>query len=192
MQGDFDRSWAVHLEGIEVAQECGDMRTVALAENNLGNIALRLGDPRAARLHFESALELHRELSAVADEGGALCGIAAVALFEEAVNEAASLYGQSLRLALTVGSHEDFLSGLLGAADIAARRGEPVRAARLLGAADSLREQTGYVPHALELDQGERVRSGLDGDDAAVVVAESEGRALSVNDAVAYALAGLD
>ena len=76
---------------------------------------------------------------------------------------------------------------LVGSAEVAVQRGEMARAARLLGAADALREEIGYSPEPGEREQRERVATAL-GDDAALVAAQSEGRTLTLDDAVAYAL----
>ena len=65
------------------------------------------------------------------------------------------------------------------------------RAARLLGAADALREEIGYDPGPGGRKQHERVATAL-GDDAALVAAQSEGRALTLDEAVAYALEEYD
>lgn len=79
--------------------------------------------------------------------------------------------------------------GLLGWAEVAALRGERTRAARLLGAAHALREEIGYIPSPLEQRQQARITTALDPTDGALVAAQSEGRALTLDDAVAYALA---
>ena len=70
-------------------------------------------------------------------------------------------------------------------------RGDMPRAARLLGAADALREEIGYAPELGEHEQFERVATAL-GDDATLIAARSEGRALTLDDAVAYALEDYD
>jgi hypothetical protein len=93
-----------------------------------------------------------------------------------------------LQLASTVGVPELIFSCLLGSAEVAALRGESTRAARLLGAAHALREEIGYVPSPLEQRQQARIAAVLDGGDAATATAETEGRALTVDEAIAYAL----
>jgi len=67
------------------------------------------------------------------------------------------------------------------------KRGEKARAARLLGAADALCEEIGYSPEPRDREQRERVATAV-GDDAALLAAKSEGRALTLDEAVAYAL----
>ncbi len=110
-----------------------------------------------------------------------------VALTEGDTEDAAALLGGSLRLASNLGVRELMFSCLLGSAEVAARGGEAARAARLLAAADALREEMGYTPSPLEREQHARIATVL-GDDAALAAGRSEGRALTLDEAVAYAL----
>jgi len=93
-----------------------------------------------------------------------------------------------LSLANDIGAREFIFSCLLGSAEVAAQRRETVRAARLLAASDALCEEMGYMPPPLERAQRARIVTVLDTDDAALVTARSEGRALTQDEAVAYAL----
>jgi predicted ATPase len=187
LQGDLERARMLHLEAAEVASDCGDALTLALVANNLGGIALRKNEAETARTHLNQALELHRERSDARGEAEALVCLSLAALAEGETHEAAALLDSSLRLASDLGERELIFSCLLGGAEVAARRGETVRAARLLGVADALREETGYAGDALELEQRARIATAL-GKDAALVAAQSEGRALTLDEAVAYAL----
>jgi predicted ATPase len=187
LQGDLERARILHHEAAEVALGCGDTLTVALAANNLGGIALEEGAPEAARLHFEQSVELCRQLSNTKDEANALLGMSVVALVEENTEEATTLLGNALRLASSLGDKEVISAGLLACAEIAVRRGELTRAARLLGAADAVREDIALALDAVEEQQRDRIEAVLV-DDAALVAAQAEGRALMLEDAVAYAL----
>jgi tetratricopeptide (TPR) repeat protein len=188
LQGDLERARTLHNEAAEVAVGCGDTLTRALAANNLGGIALEEDDPEAARVHFERSAELCRELSNTKDEANALMGMSLVALAEEDTEEATALLGKALRLASSLGDKELISAGLLACAEVAARRSELGRAARLLGAADVVREEIALAPDAVEQQQRARIETVLDREDATRVSAQSEGRALTVEDAVAYAL----
>jgi hypothetical protein len=59
------------------------------------------------------------------------------------------------------------------------------RVARLLGAADALREEMGYALWGLEPKQRARIAVALRGNEPELVAAQSEGRALALDDAVA-------
>jgi len=94
-----------------------------------------------------------------------------------------------LRLASSLGAREQILICLVNLADVAAQRGQPVRAARLLGAADALRDGIGYGPPDMsEQEQRTRIANLLDENDPALVAAHSEGAVMTLDDAVELAL----
>jgi len=187
-QDDLEESRTLYLAGADVARDCGDTVTLAIVAGNLGYIALREGEAETARMHFQHTLELNRELSEVGGQAVALAGLSLVALAEGDTDEAAVLLASSLRLGNDLGARELIFSCLLGLAEVAARRGGAARAARLLGAADALREEMDYTPPPLEREQRARIVTLLDADDTALAADQSEGRALTLDDAVAYAL----
>jgi hypothetical protein len=141
-------------------------------------------------MQFQEMLGLMREHYA-ADPGGEAfghVGLSLAALAEGDVDAAAAALGTALPLASKVGVRELIFSCLLGSAEVAALRSEWTRAARLLGAADALRDEIGYIPSPLEQRQRARIAAVLDRDDATLVSAQPEGRALTLEEAVAYAL----
>jgi len=105
----------------------------------------------------------------------------------------ADLLRESVGLLATLRDTWSLLYGVFGLAGVAARQGNPGRAARLFGAAEALREKTGAVPafpatQALYERDLASVRAQLDTEtfEAAWV----EGRAMSTEQAVEYALEG--
>jgi predicted ATPase len=186
-QVDYGRARALYLEGADVARDCGETRLLAVIAYNLGEIALIEGDAETARMNFQQTLDVTRELSDPGGEAFGLVGLSFVALSERDADKAAALLRSSLRLASNLGVRELLFSGLLGSAEVAVERGETARASRLLAATDALREEMGYTPSILEQNQRARIGTVL-GEDDALVAAQSEGRALTLDDAVAYAL----
>jgi len=188
-EGDLERGRTLFGEAATVAQDCGETLTLLMAVQNLGNIALAEGDLDAARLTYRQSLELSRELSDAHAEAGSLANLGWLALLEGDSDEAATLLGDSLRLTSSIGDTEGILICLSNLADVAAQRGESFRAARLLGAADALREEIGFrPPDVSEQETLTRIASVLDESDPTLVAAQSEGRALPLDEAVAYAL----
>ena len=94
----------------------------------------------------------------------------------------------SLGLVKDIGAREIIFSCLLGSAEIASKKREAVRAARLLSAADALCEEMGYTPSPLERAQRVRIVTFLDADNSVLVAAGSDEHALTLEEAVAYAL----
>ena len=185
--GDPERSRTLLLDAADAARECGDMFALLLVAHGLGAIALEADDAETARKHFQQAHELARELPNARSEAIALSRLSRVAFIEGDTDDAAACLDGSLRLVNALGDRVGIFVCLVGSAEVAVQRGEMARAARLLGAADALCEEIGYSPEPGDREQRERVASALE-DDAALVAAKSEGRALTLDEAVAYAL----
>lgn len=94
----------------------------------------------------------------------------------------------ALQIGSSLGDKEVISASLLACAEAAGQRGELTRAARLLGAADLVREETALTLDTMERAQRARIETALDPEDATLVSAQSQGRALTLEDAVAYAL----
>jgi predicted ATPase len=187
LQGDRERSRTLYLDAADAARECGDSFTLMTVAHCLGNIALETGEAETAREHYQRELELARELSNARSEAVALSSLSGVALVEGNTDEAEAGLTRALRLANALGEKRVIFECLLGSAEVVAERGEVARAARLLGAADALREEIGYSPEPVEHEQRARIAAALT-DDAELVTARSEGRAMTLDEAVAYAL----
>ena len=84
--------------------------------------------------------------------------------------------------------------GIFGLAAVAGARGEPGRAARLWGAAEALREEIGVVSltqwelHAYDYEGRVSAARDMLGDEGAWEEAFAQGRAMSAEEAVEYAL----
>ena len=186
---DRERSRTLYLDAADAARECGDVLALSIVASGLGEIALEAGDAEAARTHHQCELELARELSNPRAEAIAFAALSRVALVERDTDKAAADLDSALRLANALGDKAGIIVCLVGSAEVAAQRGELARAARLLGAADGLSEELGFAPNPGQLEQEQRARiENALRDDAALVTAQTEGRALTLDDAVAYAL----
>ncbi len=189
-QGEFIKAASLLEESLTVAREIGDKRLIALALNGLGEVARYQGDMDRARAHYQESLELAREggdkeryleplfnLGSVAHQQGDV--EVALALFKEGLLESHRVGVKRLLAA--------FLSGLAGAWGA---RGETQRAGRVFGAAERLREEMRYQLEGVDLAVYDadvaNTRAAL-GDDA-FQQAWAEGRALTLEHAIEYAL----
>lgn len=118
---------------------------------------------------------------------------AGMAALEQAdARRAAELFEEDLRILRELKDKVGIVYGLLGMAAGAALRGQPARAARLWGAAEALREAIDHPPLPLEKAHYDyegylaAARAGLE--EAAFEAAWSEGRAMSPERAIEYAL----
>ena len=209
-QGDWERGTALLEECMALAQESGNTRVMTAVTNNLGNVAMQTGDySRAARL-YEQSMTLEQELGNTRGVAAAVSNLGTVANRTGDDAAAQRYYRQALTLYHEIGDRRGIaatLEGLSGAAagpptgtpSIAPARApgpalptDPWRAACLLAAARQLREQIGAPVLPADRPQRDRdmaaARAALD--DEAFAAASVRGAGLTLEQAIAYALAG--
>lgn len=188
--GDYDRAWAIHHEQLALERARNDPVDVAFALAGLATVAHRRGNlAQAASLHDE-ALALRRELDprgyAVA---GTLSGLGTVLADLGESDRATDLLLESLSLRVR---HEEKLGvaqSLEGLAGIAAAHQQSDLAARLLGAAETLRTSMGTAPTTFERIRTEQALAAATqaAGDEAVGAALAAGRSMSLEQVVAEA-----
>ncbi|HTT51202.1 MAG TPA: tetratricopeptide repeat protein [Streptosporangiaceae bacterium] len=161
---------------------------VAQVRYGLGVVAAARGDHLAAISHYQAALSLYQEIDARPEIARCLAGIASVALAQGDFGLARTSLTESLQLSLATGQRLPVARGLQAFAALEARAGDQARAARLAGAAVELRAAAGHPPLS-----GARLaellgpaRKALGEPHASALLAE--GRALTADQAVSYAV----
>jgi predicted ATPase len=142
-QGDPARVHALLEEGLALSRELGDKEGIAEGLSLSGRLALSQGDEALARCLIEESLVLYREMGNREDIARSLFVLGRVA---ESLGDSAAaraLYKESLAIGRVVGANRYIASCLEGLAGLFVAQGEPVRAVRLWGAADALREAIG-------------------------------------------------
>ncbi|HMI99707.1 MAG TPA: adenylate/guanylate cyclase domain-containing protein [Gaiellaceae bacterium] len=188
-RGDWNSAAHLHAESAGLARELGDSWLLSIAVNNLGFVALSRGEYERARELFEESLSIGRELQDQDLLSRAFTNLGFTTLMLGDVERARSLLRDALIAGREIGHVEGFTYGFVGLGAAYARE-DPARAARLIGRADMLCEET-----ASDLAQFEgRVRDEAEaelraelGEDAYAAV-YAEGRALALEDALALAL----
>jgi predicted ATPase/DNA-binding CsgD family transcriptional regulator len=138
LQGEQMQAIALMQEGLTIARELGDKRFLAIGLNNLGYVTFLQGDvSRAAALAWE-ALPIARELGHTPGLGATLDTLAQIVHAQGHVEQAEALSLESFSLALNEGYVIWAGYRLIRLAWFAEAKGQQVRAARLLGAAQSL------------------------------------------------------
>ncbi|TDD14530.1 tetratricopeptide repeat protein, partial [Actinomadura sp. KC06] len=154
----------------------------------LGRLAELRGDHVSARGHYAEVLPILAEIGARPEMARALAGLGRVALEQDDLHTARESLSQSLTLSRSSGIRLDMSRALDAFADLVAREGDGRGAVILAGAASALREATGRAPGtgARRERTLEPIRRKL----GAPLVAQfwGEGRAMPVDDAIAYAL----
>ena len=186
--GDVERATAFYEESLEVRRRIGDASRIALSLGNLAWMALMKGDiGRAAALYGEAA-----EIATPIGDKRHIClasgGLGWVAYLERRWEEADAHARESLRLARELGMKPHMLDEIFCLAGIAAATGDVARAARLAAAAEL--HQAFIAPDTAVVDlhraNFESRKAAADGDTWRQ--AWAAGRAMSFDEAVAYAL----
>jgi predicted ATPase len=187
--GDYERASAVFTEAAELARAGGYTWFLAVALGNLGDLALEQGDHGQARTYAEESLELFRQLGDERKIVESLVRRGILASREGRRNEAEALLRESLEYADALVDKELAIWCLDELAALAIAAGEAGRAARLVGAVERLREETGLAAHTDERRVEDHTRSALAafGEEhfAAALLA---GREMTFEQTVAYAL----
>ena len=150
------------------------------------------GDLELAVARLEESLALCRELGDRRNTSMSLFILGMVELNRGNHDHGATLLEEGLRIARELGDSLGVTYSTWAFGKLSALRGRPVRAARLWGAAEALREQMGMSLSKFDLAASgyeqdlATVRSAMDG--ASFDAAWTEGRAMSFEQSVEYAL----
>jgi hypothetical protein len=183
---------ALLQESLAIARELGHRWGIAANLSVLGGMAQERGDTAAARPLWEECLALRREIGHQEGIARALLCLGINALDRGDLDGARSFFEESLVGYRELGLKERTAVCLDGMARVAGAKGQPGRAAQLLGAVESLCAVLGRPPDwplAVYADlEGHvaSVRAALD--EEAFAAAWAAGQAMSLEDATLYAL----
>ena len=190
-EGDVAHAEALNDRSFIALQPAGPGWGTILTLCMFGRVAAAGGDHHTARKRLEESLELSRELGISRGVVWSLYFLAQHALAQGDARRARTTFAESLRLARQTGDHlatAFCIEGFAGALAVM----QPGRAIRLAEAAAALREELGSTMFPTDRQRVERwlevAARGLG--DSAAAVAWRDGRAMSLDQAVAYALAG--
>lgn len=145
VEGDLNQSLPLAKESVKLYRELGDTARIASSISLLGMIALYEGDHERAKRWLQEGLELHRAVDETLGVSNVLMQLGFVALAKDDIEGARSYFRESL--ALQPGIQDQLVIGycLDGLTEVAARGGQPERAARLAAAAHAQRERLGLI-----------------------------------------------
>lgn len=187
---EYERAILLLEESLEVRRRLGDSYSLTTPLNNLGLVALAQGDCEQARDYFEEALSLDRAAGDALGEAISLGNLAASLLDQGHYAEAQANFQECLLLFEEVGDKEGSAECLEGLAAALAHQEMNDEAARLWGAAEALRERTHAPVHPGEEQRHNRTREVIEErlDETAFAATADEGRGMSLEQAVRYAL----
>ena len=189
-KADYAAARAFHEEGLSLFREMGDKWGISSSLNNLGLVFLDQGDVSTARALGEESLGLFRELG---DKWGITLAVINVGnlLIEQNDPGAQARYAEGLMLSKELGDKKNVVNAISGLGAVAAQHSDWTRATKLVAAAETLRLSIGAVWEATEGRIYEKTlaaaRVGLG--DATFQLAWLDGAQLTLDEAIAYALA---
>jgi tetratricopeptide (TPR) repeat protein len=193
-QGDYAAARAYHEESLSLRRELGDRLGVAYSLSSLGLVRALQGDIAAARSCHQESLSLRRELGSKWGIADSLRNLGQVAETEGDYARATDLLQEGLALFRELGAKKDAVECLENLAAAGMAQGQPRRAARLYGAAEALREVFEFQRPSLFRADYERSMAALRTQLAEPSFTSTwmEGRAMALEQAIAYALARAD
>jgi predicted ATPase/class 3 adenylate cyclase len=189
-QNDNAAAKALYEESLALRRELGDQWGIGAALNNLGLVVLHDGDYPAARALYGESLKVFRDLGNRQAMASPLSNLGRVAYQQGDYAGARTLIQESLAIFWDLRDRWGIAMSLEGIAYVLALA-RPVKAARLWGGAERLREEIGCPLPPSERSRYDSqlaaARAAID-DDAAFDRAWKDGRAMTLEHAIEYAL----
>jgi predicted ATPase/class 3 adenylate cyclase len=154
--GEYGEARSLFEQSLALRRKLGDKRNVANSLGYLGSVALLEGDYDRATALLDESLALGRDLGNLLIVSAALANESLVALAAGHAGRAAALCIEGLALSHELGDKRTTVECLHALAGIAAVQGEPLHAALLSGAAESVHAAIKAPPSAAERMVGER------------------------------------
>jgi non-specific serine/threonine protein kinase len=177
-------------------KDSGDPNIEAHYVNFLGFAAEVEYKHEETRLRWKEALAIYRELGDVRNIARVLPSLGMITLSHHDVEEAAGCFEEGLAMVRDIRYKTMIFFHLMGLAAVGALRGQARRTAKLYGAGEVLQETGGFSFAALASSEYDYegyldlVRARLE--DEEFEAAWAEGRRMSIEDAVEYALSTED
>ncbi len=192
-RGDGEAAVAPCREAVRLFRQTGPETWIAQSLAELGDKLAWLGQLDEAVPMLDEALERSRHVPLPWHIAFISAQRAHAARLQGDHVLACRLFGESMRVACSIGNARVVLGAVVGLAGVAQAVGDSVRAARLLGAAEAARDSTGVgsianVLHSTRIM--DEVRSSLDPAALAAVWAEGKRQTVDETVASAFALAG--
>jgi predicted ATPase/DNA-binding SARP family transcriptional activator len=189
-QTNYIQAHSFHLESLALFRELQDDEGTANELINLGDVFFYQGELSAAKSYYEESASISRKMKDIWGIAYAIKGMADVAFKQNDLSTASALYRECLILFQKTGDNISLPFALESVAALALVLDHPEKAARIFGAAETLRKSTNSpLPPPNRPDYQKnldilRQQLGPDHFD----FAWAEGCAMKFDEAVAYAL----
>jgi len=188
-QGQFDKARVLLDEAVTTFRDLGNQWFTAISLSYMGYLAFYEGDYLASRAFFEDGLVIYREIGATFGAAGNLGALGRVAIKRGDFVGGCALLRESVDIYLK-GGHRRLPNCIAGFAELAQAQDHFLRAAKLWGSSTSTQEALGTPRTAVMQQMFERATEELSAamGDAAFATAYEEGRSMTPEAAVEYAM----
>jgi predicted ATPase/class 3 adenylate cyclase len=189
-QGDHETAGAYLQQALAMLRQIGDLFALAQALNGLGDVARGRGDDLEAAARYEESLALWERLGYRGGVASVLHNLGYVAHHRGDDHLAAQRFAESLALFRDLGDRRAIAECLVGAAGTLGAAGEPLCAARLIGAAEALLEAIGAAispSNVAEYHRTVTTTCAVLGEEG-LAAARAEGRVMGLKQAVGHVL----
>jgi len=187
-QGDFASGRALFEDSLAISREVGNRIGIAHSLYDLGKVAFEQGDYPAAGALYQESLTIRRELGERSGIAASLHDVGHVVFELGNYPAARKQFEEGLVIRRELGDRAGIAYSLEALAAVVAALGGSLRAARIWGAAERLREEIGSpLLERPRYDRRVAAARAAWGDDAAVERAWKEGRALTLEQAIELA-----
>ena len=191
--GHFDEAERHYTTSLTRFQDLGHQGGTAFAFGTLGELMRIIGDYDRASQFWEQNLEIFRETNNRPGLPYSLTGLAWASLRKGKHNKAKKLFMEALALSDEHGIKPMVVYSIAGLAGVLGSTGKPQQAAKLFSAVDTLHEEMGKFEPADQKDIDHYLKVARDQlDKSAFKNAWDEGRRMTIEKAMEYALEQLD
>jgi predicted ATPase/DNA-binding XRE family transcriptional regulator/Tfp pilus assembly protein PilF len=187
LQGDYPTAQSRLEDSLVRFREANLLPGTVSALNRLGDLARCQGDFEKADRLYTDGLSLYREMGDLDEIPSMLHNLGYTALQRGDHAQAMALFKEALSIQHTMGNRAGIAECLMGIAGVLSAQGKAEAGARLLGAAEAMRESVGaslWPANRVEYDRIlTRLKSALD--EPAFAAAWSAGKALTLEQAIA-------
>jgi tetratricopeptide (TPR) repeat protein len=188
--GDYESAHTLYEESLLVYRSLGDKLSLMLTLNSIGELVRLQGDYSGASAFYAESLQLTREIRTRFSQGSLLHNLGHVALHERDYVRARALFEESLAVYRQRENTHGLTLCVAGFAGIMGATGKPQQAAQLIGAVEASFEAIDTPMDPVDRMEYDRnvaaVRAQLD--EATFNAAWAEGRKMTLEQAIQYAL----
>lgn len=189
-QGNSRRATALLEESVTICREIGARYSLAVALCILGNVTRDQGDQQRAATLLDESLNTFREIGDRYGVASAQCTLANLSYDQGHYERALSFFKESLTIRGEIGDKHGIAECLVGLARVAMAENQFERAIQLFEWAATQREVLNIQPSASGQEQSDRSKARARGmlEDEAFASACEQGRAMTLEQAIAFAL----